>query len=56
VPIPGTTHRSHLEENVAALGIELTEQDLNDIREAMPQGAEEHMNPGCLAQAPQKPP
>jgi aryl-alcohol dehydrogenase-like predicted oxidoreductase len=39
VPIPGTTRRSHLEENVAALEIELTHQDLDDIRQAMPQGA-----------------
>ncbi|HEX4215351.1 MAG TPA: aldo/keto reductase [Candidatus Dormibacteraeota bacterium] len=29
VPIPGTKHPARLEENVAALGIELTEQDLS---------------------------
>ena len=39
VPIPGTTRRAHLEENLAALQIELTEADLKDIREAMPEGA-----------------
>jgi len=27
-PIPGTKHRAHLEENVAALDVELTEEDL----------------------------
>ncbi len=27
-PIPGTKHRAYLEENVAALGVELTEEDL----------------------------
>jgi len=39
VPIPGTTRRSHLEENAAALGIKLTKRDLAAIRDAMPEGA-----------------
>ena len=39
VPIPGTTRRNHLEENIAALGVELTESDLSDIESAMPPGA-----------------
>jgi len=39
VPIPGTTRREHLEENVAALGIELTKTDLAAIEEVMPAGA-----------------
>ncbi len=39
VPIPGTTQRNHLEENIAALGSKLTESDLSDIEAAMPSGA-----------------
>jgi aryl-alcohol dehydrogenase-like predicted oxidoreductase len=39
VPIPGTTTVAHLEENVAALGIELTEEDLRHLDEAAPVGA-----------------
>jgi len=39
VPIPGTTRRAHLYENVAALGVELTEADLESIRQAMPGGS-----------------
>jgi aryl-alcohol dehydrogenase-like predicted oxidoreductase len=39
VPIPGTTRRAHLEENVAALGVHLSEADLEAIKEAMPEGA-----------------
>jgi aryl-alcohol dehydrogenase-like predicted oxidoreductase len=39
VPIPGTTRRNHLEENIAALSIKLTESDLSDIESAMPPGA-----------------
>jgi len=39
VPIPGTTRRNHLEENIAALRVELTERDLSDIESAMAPGA-----------------
>ena len=39
VPIPGTTRRAHLEENAAALKIELTAGELEEIRTAMPEGA-----------------
>lgn len=39
VPIPGTTRRSHLEENVAALEIELTTAELEEIKQVMPEGA-----------------
>jgi len=39
VPIPGTKHRRYLEENVAALEIELSEEDLRRIDAAAPQGA-----------------
>ena len=39
VPIPGTTTVAHLEENVAALELELTEEDLRRLGEAVPVGA-----------------
>jgi diketogulonate reductase-like aldo/keto reductase len=39
VPIPRTTRRNHLEENIAALDVELTEGDLSNIESAMPPGA-----------------
>jgi aryl-alcohol dehydrogenase-like predicted oxidoreductase len=39
VPIPGTKRRRYLEENTAASDIELTEDDLARIEEAMPKGA-----------------
>ena len=39
VPIPGTKRRKNLEENVAALGITLTREDLQRIDEAAPKGA-----------------
>jgi aryl-alcohol dehydrogenase-like predicted oxidoreductase len=39
VPIPGTKHVKHLEENVGALDVELTEDDLRRIEAAFPKGA-----------------
>ncbi|MGC9325986.1 MAG: aldo/keto reductase [Desulfomonilia bacterium] len=39
VPIPGTTRRKHLEENIAALDITLSEEDLSAIEKVMPPGA-----------------
>jgi len=39
VPIPGTTHAEHLEENVAALEIELTEDDFAALEAVFPMGA-----------------
>jgi len=39
VPIPGTKRRAYLEENVAATGVHLSEQDLARIDEAAPVGA-----------------
>lgn len=39
VPIPGTKRRSYLEENVRALDIELTPEDLARIDEIAPKGA-----------------
>jgi aryl-alcohol dehydrogenase-like predicted oxidoreductase len=39
VPIPGTKRRKYLEENVGAADVELTEEDLARIEEAMPRGS-----------------
>jgi aryl-alcohol dehydrogenase-like predicted oxidoreductase len=39
VPIPGTKRRKYLEENVAALDVKLTPQDLHRIDEIFPTGA-----------------
>jgi aryl-alcohol dehydrogenase-like predicted oxidoreductase len=39
VPIPGTTRRSHLEENVAATRIQLSREDLARIDAVAPRGA-----------------
>ena len=39
VPIPGTTRRAHLEENIAAMGVELTPGDLQELAAALPPGA-----------------
>ena len=39
VPIPGTKRRKYLEENVAALEVEITPEDLRRIDEVAPKGA-----------------
>ncbi|MGI9049529.1 MAG: aldo/keto reductase [Rubrobacteraceae bacterium] len=39
VPIPGTKRRKYLEENAAAVDVELTDEDLARIEEAAPVGA-----------------
>jgi aryl-alcohol dehydrogenase-like predicted oxidoreductase len=39
VPIPGTKRRTYLEQNVAAVDIELTEDDLRRLDNVFPQGA-----------------
>ena len=39
VPIPGTKRRKYLEENVAALDVKLTKEDLRRIEEIFPTGA-----------------
>jgi aryl-alcohol dehydrogenase-like predicted oxidoreductase len=39
VPIPGTTRIGHLEENVGALEVELTEDDLRELESVFPLGA-----------------
>jgi aryl-alcohol dehydrogenase-like predicted oxidoreductase len=39
VPIPGTKRRNFLEENVAAAGIRLSQDDLNRLEELVPRGS-----------------
>ncbi len=39
VPIPGTKHIEYLKENIAALDIKLSEDDLEHLDSAMPQGS-----------------
>jgi aryl-alcohol dehydrogenase-like predicted oxidoreductase len=39
VPIPGTKRRKYLEENVGALNVELTGEDLRRLEEVFPSGA-----------------
>lgn len=39
VPIPGTTRRSHLEQNIATVDLNITQSDLSDIAASMPPGA-----------------
>jgi aryl-alcohol dehydrogenase-like predicted oxidoreductase len=39
VPIPGTTRVENLEENVAALDVELTDEELRDLEAVFPKGA-----------------
>jgi aryl-alcohol dehydrogenase-like predicted oxidoreductase len=39
VPIPGTTRVENLEENVAALAVELTDEELRDLEAVFPKGA-----------------
>ena len=39
VPIPGTKHTKYLEENVAALDVRLTSEDLRRLEELFPRGA-----------------
>jgi aryl-alcohol dehydrogenase-like predicted oxidoreductase len=38
VPIPGTKRRTYLEENVAAVGLELSAEELASIEETVPAG------------------
>jgi aryl-alcohol dehydrogenase-like predicted oxidoreductase len=39
VPIPGTTHVEHLEENAGALEVELSDDDLRELESVFPLGA-----------------
>ncbi|MGH9710885.1 MAG: aldo/keto reductase, partial [Candidatus Acidiferrales bacterium] len=38
VPIPGTKRRTYLDENLAAINIQFTPEELRRINEAAPQG------------------
>lgn len=38
VPIPGTTNAKHLDENIAALEIKITEEELANINKLLPKG------------------
>jgi aryl-alcohol dehydrogenase-like predicted oxidoreductase len=49
VPIPGTKHVSYLEENVAALDLELTDADLERLGEALPEAAGERYDEAGMA-------
>jgi aryl-alcohol dehydrogenase-like predicted oxidoreductase len=50
VPIPGTRHRRRLEENVAAVDVELSVEDLRELERAAPHGiaAGERYNEGGM--------
>jgi aryl-alcohol dehydrogenase-like predicted oxidoreductase len=39
VPIPGTKHRKYLDENIGALEVKLTPEDLRRLDEILPPGA-----------------
>jgi aryl-alcohol dehydrogenase-like predicted oxidoreductase len=39
VPIPGTTRVKNLEENVSALDVELSDEELRDLEAVFPKGA-----------------
>ena len=38
IPIPGTKRRTYLDENIGALDVHLTEDELDTIDEALPHG------------------
>jgi len=39
VPIPGTKHRRYLDENIGALDVRLTAEDLQRLDQILPPGA-----------------
>jgi aryl-alcohol dehydrogenase-like predicted oxidoreductase len=49
-PIPGTTRRTHLEENAAAADVELTDDDLARIDQELPEVAGERYAPEAMAE------
>jgi aryl-alcohol dehydrogenase-like predicted oxidoreductase len=49
VPIPGTKRRSYLEQNAAAVDVELTDEDLARIDAEMPEVAGERYDPSGMA-------
>jgi aryl-alcohol dehydrogenase-like predicted oxidoreductase len=48
VPIPGTKRVSYLEENLAAADVQLSEQEVKDIAEAIPTAAGERYDPAGM--------
>ena len=44
VPIPGTKRRKYLEENVGALDVQLTEEELARLEEAFPTAGDRYEN------------
>jgi aryl-alcohol dehydrogenase-like predicted oxidoreductase len=49
VPIPGTKRRKYLEENAAAVDVELTSEDLQRIKDELPQAAGERYDETGMA-------
>jgi len=49
VPIPGTKRRKYLEENAAAVGVELSDEDLSRIEAELPETAGERYNEAGMA-------
>jgi aryl-alcohol dehydrogenase-like predicted oxidoreductase len=49
VPIPGTKRRTYLEENAAAVEVELTSEDLERIEAELPEAAGERYDEGGMA-------
>jgi aryl-alcohol dehydrogenase-like predicted oxidoreductase len=57
VPIPGTTRRTRLEENVAALDVEVSDEDLRRLDEIAPPGAAQgarNNNGGVYGDSPER--
>ena len=48
VPIPGTKHVRYLEENLAAAEIELSDEDVRRIAEALPEAAGDRYDPAGM--------
>jgi aryl-alcohol dehydrogenase-like predicted oxidoreductase len=49
VPIPGTKRRTYLEENAAAVDVELTDEDLTRIEQELPEVAGDRYSPEGMA-------
>ena len=49
VPIPGTRRRKYLEENAAAVDVELSDEELARIEEELPEPAGERYSPEGMA-------
>ena len=50
MPIPGTKRRAYIEENAAAVSVELSDEDLRRLEEAFPPGVAvgERYGPGLI--------